>query len=164
MTANSEVQSREEATENVKEFDLFVTVMFLEETPAVISPGKLCEDLGLPTTWPVVRNYISPKMAKTHELQYCESRTIRCPWSVDELLYFIFTCFVNIFIAGYCDQHGKSSNWKKWNYEWGVTEKPVAWISRNRKHKEKWRRRRITKWTLARFAGMATRFQGETGG
>ena len=24
-------------------------------------------------------------------------------------LYFIFTCFLNIFIAGYCDQHGKSA-------------------------------------------------------
>ena len=35
MTANSEVQTREEATENVKELDLFVTVMLLEETPTV---------------------------------------------------------------------------------------------------------------------------------
>ena len=31
----------------------------------------------------------------------------------------------------------KSSNRKKWDYEWGVTGKPVAWISRNRKHKKK---------------------------
>ena len=44
MTANGEVQTREEATENVKELDLFVTVMLLEETPAVLSLGKLCED------------------------------------------------------------------------------------------------------------------------
>ena len=30
----------------VKELDLFVTVMFLEETPAVLSLGNLCEDHG----------------------------------------------------------------------------------------------------------------------
>ena len=35
MTANGEVQTGEEATENVKELDLFVTVMLLQETPAV---------------------------------------------------------------------------------------------------------------------------------
>ena len=46
MTANGEVQTREEATVYVKELDLFVTVMLLEETPAVLSLGKLCEDHG----------------------------------------------------------------------------------------------------------------------
>ena len=46
MTANGKVQTREEATVCVKEFDLFVTVMLLEETPAVLSLGKLCEDHG----------------------------------------------------------------------------------------------------------------------
>ena len=40
MTANGEVQTREEATVYVKELDLFVTVMLLEETPAVLSLGK----------------------------------------------------------------------------------------------------------------------------
>ena len=37
MTANGEVQTREEATACVKELDFFVTVMLLEETPAVLS-------------------------------------------------------------------------------------------------------------------------------
>ena len=36
MTATGEVLTREGATENVKEFDLFVTVMLLEDTPAVL--------------------------------------------------------------------------------------------------------------------------------
>ena len=40
MTANGEVQTREEATVYVRELDLFVTVMLLEETPAVLSLGK----------------------------------------------------------------------------------------------------------------------------
>ena len=37
MTANGEVQTREEATVYVEQLDLFVTVMLLEETPAVLS-------------------------------------------------------------------------------------------------------------------------------
>ena len=44
MTANGEVQTREEATVYVKQLDLFVKVMLLEETPAVLSLGELCED------------------------------------------------------------------------------------------------------------------------
>ena len=46
MTANGEVQTREEATVYVKQSDLFVKVMFLEETRAVFALGKLCEDHG----------------------------------------------------------------------------------------------------------------------
>ena len=46
MTANGEVQTREDATIYVKDLDLFVTVMLLEETPALLSVGKLCEDHG----------------------------------------------------------------------------------------------------------------------
>ena len=37
MTANGEAQTREEATVYVKELHLFVTVMLLEETPALLS-------------------------------------------------------------------------------------------------------------------------------
>ena len=51
MTANGEVQTREEATAYVKELDLFVTVVLLEETPAVLSLGKLCEDHGYTYHW-----------------------------------------------------------------------------------------------------------------
>ena len=51
MTANGEVQTREEATVYVKELDLFVTVVILEETPAVLSLGKLCEDHGYTYHW-----------------------------------------------------------------------------------------------------------------
>ena len=51
MTANGEVRINEEATIYVKEFDLFVTVMLLEENPAVLSLGKLCEDHGYPYLW-----------------------------------------------------------------------------------------------------------------
>ena len=59
MTANGEVQAREEATENVKALDLLVTVMLLEETLAVLSSGKLCDDHGY-----AVNNHITPKRAR----------------------------------------------------------------------------------------------------
>ena len=46
ITANGEVQTKEEATENVHGLELFVTVQILEDTLAVLSPGKLCEEHG----------------------------------------------------------------------------------------------------------------------
>ena len=51
MTANGEVQIREEATVYAKQLDLFVKVMLLEETPAVISLEKLCEYHGFSYRW-----------------------------------------------------------------------------------------------------------------
>ena len=51
MTANGEVQTREEATVYVKQLDLSVKVVLLEETPAVLSLGKLCEDHGYTYHW-----------------------------------------------------------------------------------------------------------------
>ena len=48
----------------VTELDLLVTVMLLEGTLAVLSPGTLCEDHGKNYHFgPVVRNHISSKMA-----------------------------------------------------------------------------------------------------
>ena len=37
VTANGEVQTKEEATVYVKELDFFVTIRLLEDTPAVLS-------------------------------------------------------------------------------------------------------------------------------
>ena len=51
MTANCEVQTREEARVYVKQSDLFVKVMLLEETPVVLSLGNLCEDHGHTYHW-----------------------------------------------------------------------------------------------------------------
>ena len=51
MTANGEVQTREEATKNVKQVDLFVKVTPLEKYPAVLSLGKLCEGHGKTYHW-----------------------------------------------------------------------------------------------------------------
>ena len=51
MTANREVLAKEEATVYVTELDLFVTSMPLEDTPAVLSLGNLCEDHGYNYHW-----------------------------------------------------------------------------------------------------------------
>ena len=51
VTANGEVLTKEEATMCVKELDLFVTVMFLDDTPTVLSLGKLYEDHGYTYHW-----------------------------------------------------------------------------------------------------------------
>ena len=44
ITANGEVQTHEEATVYVKELDVFLTMKVLENTPAVLSLGKLCDE------------------------------------------------------------------------------------------------------------------------
>ena len=51
VAANGEVQTNDEETVCVKELDLFVTVKLLEETPAVLSLGKLCEDHWYSYEW-----------------------------------------------------------------------------------------------------------------
>ena len=45
-TSNGEVQTHEEATVYVKELDIFMTMKVLENTPAVLSLGKLCDENG----------------------------------------------------------------------------------------------------------------------
>ena len=64
VTANGEVQTNEEAQVYVHDLELFVTVQVLEDTPAVLSFGKLCEEHGYSYEWQVVRNHSPPKMGK----------------------------------------------------------------------------------------------------
>ena len=64
ITANGEVQTHEEATAYVKELDIFLTMKVLENTPAVRSLGKLCDDNGYSYEWingqkpPLIENRI----------------------------------------------------------------------------------------------------------
>ena len=51
ITANGEVQTHEEATEYVKELGIFLTMKVLENTPAVLSLGKLCDENGYSYEW-----------------------------------------------------------------------------------------------------------------
>ena len=51
ITANGEVQTHEEATVSVKELDLMLTLKVFENTPAVLSLGKLCDENGYSYEW-----------------------------------------------------------------------------------------------------------------
>ena len=51
ITANGEVQTHEEAIVYVKEFDIFLTLKVLDNTPAVLSLGKLCDENGYSYEW-----------------------------------------------------------------------------------------------------------------
>ena len=51
ITANGEVQTHEEATVYVKELDMFLTMKVLDNTPAVLSLGKLCDENGYSYEW-----------------------------------------------------------------------------------------------------------------
>ena len=51
LTAKGEVQTHEEATVYVKELDIFLTMEVLDNTPAVLSLGKLCDENGYSYEW-----------------------------------------------------------------------------------------------------------------
>ena len=51
ITANGEVQTHEEATVYVKELVFFLTMKDIENTPAVLSLGKLCDENEYSDEW-----------------------------------------------------------------------------------------------------------------
>ena len=51
LTASGEVHTHEEAQVFVHDLNQFATVQLLEETPAVLSPGKLCKYHGYSYEW-----------------------------------------------------------------------------------------------------------------
>ena len=46
ITANGEVQTHEEVKVYVRELDIFLKMKVPEDTPAVLSLGKLCDEHG----------------------------------------------------------------------------------------------------------------------
>ena len=63
ITANGEVQTHEEAIVYVKELDIFLTMKVLENTSAVLSLGRLCDENGYSYEWINGQKHISLKMA-----------------------------------------------------------------------------------------------------
>ena len=51
ITANGDVQTHEEATVYVKELEKFLTMKALQDTPAVLSLGELCDEHGYSHEW-----------------------------------------------------------------------------------------------------------------
>ena len=80
MTANGEVQTREEATVLVKQMDLFVTVILLGKLPQFSFLGSSARIMGFHTTGPAVKKHISPSRAR-ELIAICHLCTIRSPGS-----------------------------------------------------------------------------------
>ena len=70
INANGEVQTHEEATVYVKESDIFLTMKVLENTPAVLSLGKLCDEHGYSYEW---INGLKPHLIKNGIRIQCNS-------------------------------------------------------------------------------------------
>ena len=77
VAANGEVQTNVEATVYVKELDIFVTVKFLEDTPAVLSLGTLCDDHGYSYEWTSGQSPHLISKWQTDTVQHGELRTDR---------------------------------------------------------------------------------------
>ena len=77
ITSNGEVQTHEEAIVYVKELYIFLTMKVLENTPAVLSLGKLCDgmDQWSKTTSHLERN--SDHLQHRELRSYCGSRLVK---------------------------------------------------------------------------------------
>ena len=79
ITANGKVQTNKEATVYVYDLDLFVTVQTLEDTPAVLSPGKLGEDHGYSYEWTSGQKpHLISKRRQENTMQYGQSLAHCC--------------------------------------------------------------------------------------
>ena len=70
LAANGEVHTHEEAQAFVHDPNLFVTVQLLEETPAVLSLGKLWEDHGHAHEWVSSQK---PRLTKEEKTIVCKT-------------------------------------------------------------------------------------------
>ena len=68
LTQTGKVQINEKARVFVHDFDLFVTVRFLDETPAVLSLGMLCSKHGYSYAW---KNGETPRLANYRKSTTC---------------------------------------------------------------------------------------------
>ena len=140
MSANGDLQTREEATGNVKKLDFFVKVMLLEETPAVLSLVKLCEDHGYTYHWISGQK---PHLIRNGKRMDCNISNY-VPCVAPGLLASSFQLHLHLLLHHLHQRipclmstdSPKSSTRKKWKYESGVTEKPAAQTFRNQKLKK----------------------------
>ena len=99
ITANGEVQTHEEAIVYVKELDIFLTMKVLDNTPAVLSLGKLCDENGYSYEW---INGQKPHLIKDWIwifLQYGELRS-DCGSRLVKFVLWIFINFKDTFETG----------------------------------------------------------------
>ena len=84
ITANREVQTHEEATVYVKELDIFLTMKVLENTPAVLSLGKLCDENGYSYEWINGQKTTSHFKRDSDTVQHGELLHYRCSRLINE--------------------------------------------------------------------------------
>ena len=83
ITANGEVQTHEEARVYVKELGIFLTMKVLENTPAVLSLGKLCDENGYSYEWingqkpHLIKNGIRIILQYGELRSYCGTRLVK---------------------------------------------------------------------------------------
>ena len=90
VKANGEVQTSEEAQVFVHDLDRIVTVQLLEDTPAVLSLGKLCEEHGYSCEWARGQK---PQLTKSEKRILCKTEN-----------------FVPVVVLGLSSSSGKSSS------------------------------------------------------
>ena len=91
ITANGEVQTHEDAIVYVKELDIFLTMKVLENTPAVLSLGKLCDENGYSYEW---INGQKPHLIKDGIRIICNTENF-FPIVVPGLFKFVLWIFIN---------------------------------------------------------------------
>ena len=167
MTANGEVQTREEATVYVKELDLFVTVMLLENTPPLLSLGKLCEDHRYNNHWISDEKPHLIKKGKRIDcnfsnyvpfvvpgLQASSSSTTSTPTSASSSSQDFIPD--NRYTENPVTERSGSTSEE-------LRVKPAAWIKRNQTQKLKSKTRRSTERYITWIAGLAAGIQREFG-
>ena len=97
VTANGVVQTNEEAQVYFHDLGLFVTVQLVEDTLAVLSPGKLCEEHGYSYEWVVGSK---PQLIKPEKKIRCKTdKFVPLIFSRVVLLHW-YKFVINIVITG----------------------------------------------------------------
>ena len=94
LSANGAVQTNEESTVHVKELGKFLTMKVLEDTPAVLSLGKLSDEHGYSYEWINCQKPHLIQKRYSDTLQYGKLRNNRGSWFVNE--FFLQLSLFNI--------------------------------------------------------------------
>ena len=78
------MRTREEGTVYVKELDMFLTMKVLDDTPAVLSLGKLCDEHGYSYEWINSQKQHLIKKRYSDTVQHGDLRSDRGSWLVNE--------------------------------------------------------------------------------
>ena len=136
ITANGEVQTNEEATVYVYDLELFVMVQILEDTPAVISQRKLCEEHGYSNVWASGQKPHHIKNGRI-TMQHGKLRAHRCSGIINGTPLVHCEYILNISTAGLNKTwfYTKSSNHTKSECTQSSTERRVTWFHRKQERK-----------------------------